>query len=167
MYVQDETASSHQRCTIMTVHDLGCDHTSFQELISCPEMKPLKDHIKWIHVDLPGQEPNASDLNKNKYPSLTEIAYELIIILDHFKIKNLILLGEGAGANICAEFAIFHPTRCLGVALVNPSGSLATLKETFKEKFCTSNQDYLIWHRFGHVIIIIIFNIFFSKFNFK
>jgi len=149
-YVQDETTPSHQRCTIMTVHDLGCDHTSFQEFISCPEMRGLKDRIKWIHVDLPGQEPNASDLKISKYPSLPELAHELVNVLDHFKVGQVTLLGEGAGANICARFAMSHPTRCLGVALVHPSGTTATLKETFKDRFGSSEEAYLIWHRYGH-----------------
>lgn len=29
-YVQDETTPSQQRCTIMTVHDLGCDRKRFK-----------------------------------------------------------------------------------------------------------------------------------------
>ena len=37
--------------------------TSFQEFIDCPEMLSLKERIIWIHVDLPGQEANAPDLN--------------------------------------------------------------------------------------------------------
>lgn len=135
--------------------------TNFQEFISCPEMRGLKDRIKWIHVDLPGQEANALDLKISKYPSLPEIAQELVIILNHFKITQVTCLGEGAGANICARFAMVHPTRCLGVALVHPSGSTASFMETFKDKFAnilpmsnrtslSSFEAYIIWHRFGH-----------------
>jgi hypothetical protein len=35
---------------------------SFDEFISCPEMKALKERVIWIHVDLPGQEAMANDL---------------------------------------------------------------------------------------------------------
>ena len=47
----------------MTVHDLGCDQTPFVEFISNPEMKQLRERITWLHVVLPGQENNSTDLN--------------------------------------------------------------------------------------------------------
>lgn len=88
-------------------------------------MRGLKERIKWIHVDLPGQEPDAADLEMKhilanlgfflsfllkyfyfrKYPTIIEIAYELIIILDHLKIGQAVCLGEGAGANVVARFS--------------------------------------------------------------
>ena len=60
-------------------------------------------------------------------------------------------MGEGAGANICARFAMQHPSRCLGVTLIHPSGGSASLVETFKDKLGNfiSTSEYLIWHRFG------------------
>lgn len=157
-YTQDETSPMQQRCYIMTIHDLGCDHTSFEEFINCPEMKALKDRIIWIHVDLPGQEPNASDLNVSKYPCLTEVADELVCVLDHFNIGQLTCFGEGLGANVAARFAMAHPTRCLGLVLIHPTGSSASFFETAKEKLSNmlTNKnnlshldDYLTWHRYG------------------
>lgn len=97
-------------------------------------MKGLTDRIIWLHVDLPGQEPNAPDLNINKYPSLPELAQELVIVLDHFKINQVTCLGEGFGANIAARFAMKHPNRCLGVALVHPTGSTASFFKYLKKK---------------------------------
>lgn len=38
-------------------------------------------------------------------------------------------MGEGAGADICAAFAIIHPDRCMGLCLIRPNGSIATLNE--------------------------------------
>ncbi len=86
-----------------------------------------------------------------KYPSLLELASELVIILDHFKLNQVTCMGEGAGANICARFAMQHPNRCLGVTLIHPSGGSASLVETFKDKLdnLISTTEYLIWHRFG------------------
>jgi hypothetical protein len=37
--------------------------TSFLDFIACEEMKNLRDRIVWIHVNLPGQEVNAEDIN--------------------------------------------------------------------------------------------------------
>lgn len=60
--LQDETDPLLNSFCIMTVHDLGCDRTRFNNFITSPMIIALKDRIKWLHVDLPGQEPNAKDL---------------------------------------------------------------------------------------------------------
>ena len=60
--MKDNTNPIYSTCYIMTVHDLGCDHTTFVEFISNPEMKALKERVIWLHVILPGQENNANDL---------------------------------------------------------------------------------------------------------
>ena len=102
-----------------------------------------------------------------KYPSLVELAEELVIILDHFKLQQVTCLGVGAGSNICARFAMKYPNRCLGTVLVHPTGSTATFLESFKDKIKSwrpikqvggmSNkyEAYLIWHRFGSVSILL------------
>ena len=104
-------------------------------------------------------------LSSRKYPSLVELAEELVIILDHFKLQQVTCLGVGAGSNICARFAMKYPNRCLGTVLVHPTGSTATFLESFKDKIKSwrpikqvggmSNkyEAYLIWHRFGAVSV--------------
>ena len=99
-----------------------------------------------------------------KYPSLVELAAELVLVLDHFKINQVICLGEGLGANLAARFAMKHPTRCQGVTLIHPTGSTASFMESVKDKLVNflplkgnnsssninvSSEAYLIWHRFG------------------
>jgi protein NDRG1 len=98
---------------------------------------------------------------------MPEIASELVLILDHFKIPQVICFGEGAGANICARFGMNNPNRCLGVALIHPSGStngaFSSLVDAFKEKLSTlraskqnpavissSTEAYLTFHKFGN-----------------
>lgn len=49
-------------------------------------------------------------------------------------VKYVIGLGEGAGANVLARFGIAHPTRSLGLILINCTGSVASVVETFKTK---------------------------------
>jgi pimeloyl-ACP methyl ester carboxylesterase len=137
--------------------------TSFTEFISCPEMKGLRERIMWIHVDLPGQEVGASDLKISKYPTMIDLANELILVLDHLKINQVTCLGEGSGANIVTRFAMRYPNRCMGVALIHPTGSTAGFMEHFKDKLTNllpsnkshanrlsySSEEYLIWHRYG------------------
>jgi protein NDRG1 len=95
---------------------------------------------------------------------MIELAQELVCVLDHFKVTQVTCLGEGAGANICARFAMKHPNRCLGVALIHPTGSTAGIMEQLKDKInnwkSTKQNEmnaraeaYLIWHRFGQVYL--------------
>lgn len=50
--------------------------------------------------------------------------------------KYVIGLGEGAGANVLARFGIANPSRCLGLILINCTGSAASVLENFKNKVC-------------------------------
>ncbi|CAF0720418.1 unnamed protein product [Adineta ricciae] len=158
VWVQDDTGTN-AKCYVMTIHDLGCSHSIFTEFVSQPEMRALKQRIVWVHVDLPGQEDGAGILTIEKYPSLDDVGSELINILDHLNIPQIVVFGEGAGANIGCRFAIEHPTRVHGVVLVHPTGTTAGFMEIMKDKLNNwklihkgMNPDaeaYLIWHRFG------------------
>lgn len=158
VWVQDDTGSN-SKCYVMTIHDIGCSHSVFTEFISQPEMRALKQRIVWVHVDLPGQEDDAPALTIEKYPSLDEIASELINIVDHLNIPQAVIFGEGAGANIACRFAIEYPSRVHGLVLVHPTGTTAGFMEMMKDKLNNwklihkgMNPDaeaYLIWHRFG------------------
>jgi protein NDRG1 len=157
-WVQDDTGSN-SKCYVLTIHDIGCSHSVFTEFVSQPEMRALKQRIVWVHVDLPGQEDDASPLPLEKYPSLDEIASELINIVDHLNIPQAVIFGEGAGANIACRFAIEYPSRVHGLVLVHPTGTTAGFMEMMKDKLNNwklihkgMNPDaeaYLIWHRFG------------------
>lgn len=58
-----------------------------------------------------------------------------------------------------ARFGLKHPSRCLGLVLINCTGSAATVLETFKTKFISwkseevgqGAEDFLLYHKFGHV----------------
>jgi protein NDRG1 len=87
---------------------------------------------------------------------------DLVTVLDYLHVKYVIGLGEGAGANVLARFALAHPSRCLGAVLINCTGSAATVLETFKSKFISwkgddvkqSAEDFLLYHKFGHVSFV-------------
>lgn len=83
-------------------------------------------------------------------------------ILDENKIDKVICLGDGLGADICTIFSIINPKRCLGLCLIRPNGTNASLNERLF--FLTNNSNsnetktsqmednllaYIAWHRFG------------------
>lgn len=69
------------------------------------------------------------------------------------------LVSDNFRANVLARFGLKHPSRCLGLVLINCTGSAASVLETFKTKFITwksdevgqGAEDFLLYHKFGHV----------------
>lgn len=90
---------------------------------------------------------------------MDELAEELVIILDKLKIDQVVGIGEGCGANIIARFGMIHQNRCLGVALIYPTGNEASFRQTIKEKIISNilptpiHDTFLTWHKFGHVCL--------------
>jgi pimeloyl-ACP methyl ester carboxylesterase len=106
----------------------------FADFINSEQMSSLKTRIVWIHVNLPGQEPDAPDLLVKKYPSLEELGDELVCVLNHLYIPHVVCMGQGVGANIAIHFSVKHPVRCLGLVVIEPVGSSASLFQSFKFK---------------------------------
>jgi pimeloyl-ACP methyl ester carboxylesterase len=158
VYVQGER--SGKEVAIMTVHDLGCDHTMFLEFVDHPKMVPIRNKTLWIHVDVPGQGFEDPDLPADyQFPTMQQIGEDLVVVLDQLNIKEVVCLGEGAGANILARFAMVHMSRVLGACLLHTTGTTAGFLESIKDKFMTwkldqtrmnqNAEDYLLLHRFG------------------
>ena len=95
----------------------------------------------FLHVSLPGQVNGAEDLpsdfifpsmevilalticNAGSYLCLVQaIGLNLITVMDHLSIKQVVGLGDGAGANIILRFAMNHPSRVHGVLAINTEG---------------------------------------------
>jgi pimeloyl-ACP methyl ester carboxylesterase len=155
------TRSSNE-VVILTIHDLGCDHTMYMEFVEHPKMSAIRSRTVWVHVDVPGQSQDAPDLPTDyQFPSLQQIGEDLVSVLDQTKIKEVIGFGEGAGANILARFAAAHPQRVLGICLMHTTGNAAGLMESLKDKvfkrkldalcMTQSTESYLLLHRFGTV----------------
>lgn len=70
----------------------------------------------------------------SQFPTLQTLGEDLVTVLDFLHVKYVIGLGEGAGANVIARFGIAHPTRALGLILINCTGSATTVRENFKAK---------------------------------
>lgn len=57
-------------------------------------------------------------------------------VLNFLHVKYVICLGEGAGANVCARFGLAHPSKVVGMILINCTGSAAGVMDSFKNKVC-------------------------------
>ena len=84
-----------------------------------------------VHVSLPGQEKGAEDLD-TEFPSMASLGLCLVTILDQMRISRVVVVGEGAGANIAVRFAANHPTRVSGLAVVNVKHDIASFPAKLK-----------------------------------
>lgn len=163
VHVQGDISQQDKRATFLTVHDLGCNHYSFEDFTNRPCMSEIKERSIFIHVDVPGHEDNAETIPEASFPSLQTLGEDLVTVLDFLHVRYVIALGEGAGANVLARFGLAHPTRVLGLVLINCTGSSTSVKENFKAKFVNwkgkegtvsqSAEDYLVFHKFGHQLM--------------
>jgi len=149
-----------KRVFVVTVHDLGCSHKHMKVFIDSEQMSTLRNRCTFIHIDVPGQEDEAPDLPPGfRFPTMKELGSAVKKILDELKVKSVVALGEGAGANILARFAIEHPDACIGACLLHCTSSTAGVMEVMKDKVLTwkldhigmdpSVESYLVIHRFG------------------
>lgn len=158
VYIQGNRSSNEK--VIFTVHDLGCNYLQYEDFIKHERMQPIRDRTVWVHVAVPGQEPDASDLPSTySFPTMQKLAESLIHILDELNIKEVLCFGEGAGANILARFACKYSDRVMGVVLLHCTGTTAGLMESLKDKVINwklehigmnpTAEQYLVLHRFG------------------
>ncbi|XP_048249345.1 uncharacterized protein ZK1073.1-like isoform X3 [Haliotis rufescens] len=170
IYIQGDL--KHNQTAVLTVHDLGCNHSMWTNFLTHPSMEEITKRAAFIHVDVPGQEDEAPDLPAESppkkgsgisvcytFPSMQSLGEDLVCVLDQLDVKQVIGLGEGAGANIIARFAMAQPKRVLGVCLIHCTGSTANFMEAVKDKVRTwkldqigmnpSAEAYLVFHRFG------------------
>jgi len=149
-----------KRTNVVTVHDLGCSHKTMKSFVDSEHMASLRQRCTFIHIDVPGQEDEAPDLPANfKFPTMKALGRAIKVILEELKVKSVVGLGEGAGANILARFALEYPEFCLGICLIHCTSTTAGFMEVMKDKVLTwkldhigmdpSVENYLVLHRFG------------------
>lgn len=145
---------------VLTVHDLGCNHTMWSQFLRHEAMEEINRRASYIHVDIPGQEDDAPELAADfNFPSMQSLGEDLVCVLDQLDVKSVIGLGEGAGANVVARFAMAHPSRVTGVCLIHCTGTTAGIMESMKDKLIEwklqqigmnpTAESYLCLHRFG------------------
>ena len=126
VYVQGDLERGRQHAAIfLTVHHVGCDYTSLVNWVSSHPMKEVRDRAVFLHVSLPGQEPESENLPRDfSFPSMAQLGLSLVTVLDQLRIARVVGLGEGAGANIVLRFGLCHPNRVHGIFALNLSTSL-------------------------------------------
>ncbi|XP_076368564.1 uncharacterized protein ZK1073.1-like [Tachypleus tridentatus] len=160
VYVQGDIEKMDSKAVFLTVHDIGSNHSSFHTFVEHACMTEIKQRSIFIHVDVPGQEDNAPDLPADfHFPTIQMLGEDLVAVLDHLKIKFVVGLGEGAGANILVRFALAHPARVLGLILIHCVSTGVGMMEYFKDKILNwklqsvgmnpSAEQYLVLHKFG------------------
>lgn len=125
----------------LTVHDIGKNHNSWLNFVYHPSMSNVRDRAVFIHVDLSGQEDDAKDIKS--FPSVQTIGEDLINVLDNLRVKTVIGLGDGAGANILLRFEIMHHSRTLGVILLNPTATSAGMVDKFTVRYKSLFKIYI------------------------
>ena len=136
------------------------DCFSFQKFIDTPAFEEIKKRAIFVHVDVPGHETNASDLRDGAFPTIQHLGEDLVTVLNQLRIKYVIGLGDGAGANVMARFAMMNSTRCMGVILLHPTSNKATMVANFKDKMSKwkvnkvdeSGENLAIFRKFGHKV---------------
>jgi len=106
----------------LTIHDVGSSYTSWGSFTQHEDMQEVAGRSLFLHVALPGQVPEDEDLPPDYvFPAMHTLGMSLVTVLDQLRISRVVVLGDGAGANIAARFAMYHPGRVHGVVLVNCS----------------------------------------------
>jgi pimeloyl-ACP methyl ester carboxylesterase len=164
VYVQGDLEDVHReketKCVFLTVHDVGTNHSVWENLIGHETFECIKKRAVFIHVDIPGQEDNAEDLGPDfHFPSMQNLGEDLVTVLDQLRIKYCIGIGDGAGSNIIVRFGMMHMTRCLGVILLNPTTNKVTMMDNLKDRFQKwkithvndlTGEQMVAFRKFGH-----------------
>ena len=100
----------------LTIHDVGSSYKNWVSFTNQEDMKETKIKLVFLHISLPGQQPAADDLDCG-FPNMNTLAMNL----DQLGVKDrwVVVLGDGAGANIAYRFGMYHPNRVYVVVLIN------------------------------------------------
>jgi len=147
VYVQGDLEKLRDAVVFLTVHGAGSSYNTWLEFAGDESMEDIRKRALFLHVSLPGQHPGAEDLPSDYvFPGMEAIGLNLVTVLDHLRVKQVVGLGDGAGANIILRFAMNHPGRVQGVLAINTEGlGTAGYKEIImgkiKERRKGSSED--------------------------
>lgn len=143
-HVQGDLEQVENRGVFLTVHDIGSNSRSFLDFTEHPIMSAIKLRSLFIHVDLIGQQDNQQDLPDDfEFPPIRTIGEELLVeVLDKLKIKLIVGIGEGAGANILVRFANKYHSRVLGLVLIHLAPAGVGVLERLKSQISTGKRRF-------------------------
>lgn len=114
---------------IITYHDVGLNHKScFEGFLSYEGNAFLGRDFCMYHIDAPGQEDNAK-MFEGDYPSTDQLTEQVHEIVTYFGIKGFIGLGAGLGSYLMLNYTVQHPSKVIGLVLVSPDASAASMYE--------------------------------------
>ncbi|CAN7999909.1 unnamed protein product [Ixodes pacificus] len=163
VHVQGDLSKLNPRKPVfLTMHDVGSTYLDFVKFATHSAMKCIQEKSVFLHVEVPGQTYEAPDLPDDyKFPSLDDLAHEMVSVLHYFKIPYCVALGEGAGANVLARLTINNPELVLGSILIHCNAMEANMLELFNyrvmywnqtnEKTAPPLEHFLVFHKFGKV----------------
>jgi len=123
VYVQGDLEKFRDGVAFMTIHSAGTSFNSWLDFAGDLNMEDIRKRALFLHISIPGQAPGAEDLESDfSFPTMDAIGLNLVTVLDHLRIKQVVGLGDGAGANIMLRFGMHHPTRVHGVVAINTEG---------------------------------------------
>jgi len=122
-----KSKSTSSQCCIVTFHDLGLNYLSnFQAFFNYHLMRPVVRRMPVIHINAPGQEDGASELDINyEYPSMDQLADCVRTVCNYYNIRQSICIGVGLGANVMSRVALKNPDIVDGLFLINPVPTIA------------------------------------------
>jgi len=144
VFLQGDLEKHRDGVVFLTVHDVGSTYMSWKFFVTDPSMDDVRQRALFVHVAIPGQEPGASDLPDDFiFPKIKDLGLNLVSILDHLRIPQVVGVGDGAGANIITRFAMCHPSRVHGICTINNTAtiSLGRFMERIKAKTKSSKLD--------------------------
>ena len=75
--LEDVHREKETKCVFLTVHDVGTNHSVWENLIDHETFESIKKRAVFIHVDIPGQEDNAEDLGPDfHFPSMQSLGMD-------------------------------------------------------------------------------------------
>jgi len=125
VYIQGNLEKGRDGPVFMTIHDVGSSFHSMVDFVNHEDMAEVKNRCLFLHVSIYGCAHKAKDITHD-FPSLQTLGLGLITVLDQLMIKEVVVLGQGAGAYMALRFGFCHPTRTLGLVLINPIVSQAS-----------------------------------------
>ncbi|VDP66416.1 unnamed protein product [Echinostoma caproni] len=105
-------------------------------------MEQLAERCCWVHVEIPGQGGGEPDLPSNyEFPTMQQLAKAMGEICDNLNLQHVIVLGEGAGANILARLAMLREELVLGAVLIHCTLTSAGAVENIRDRVNDTQED--------------------------
>ncbi|KAK9073720.1 hypothetical protein SSX86_006314 [Deinandra increscens subsp. villosa] len=130
---------------LITYPDLALNHMScFQGLFASPESASLLLHNFCIyHINPPGHELGATSICINDpVPSIEDLADQILVVLNHFRLGSVMCMGAMAGAYILTLFSIKYSERVTGLILISPICRASSWNEWLYNKLISNLLYY-------------------------